>query len=371
MLENFISKEARDMGTHPEFKAETIANLQEEIINSELETPPRLELSAQSQAKMAELLNILIKENKPAVVAIVRCWNKTPEDLAKFQTRIEAMKSKVPELAGILIAINADQDKNSATAPAVENTLSAVPMVAVPVRGYSWTAGLNGPAALLHACLENHPEILNKTEIFNLSFDVDIPESSLELIHTAVSEGKPALSLRIEENIQNKEQAESVQSEYTIEIQALLARISDIIKNPTITADHRQTYVETSGKSLAVLGRNTNLIAPLADVSSLGGFDPSCNKIGGMEDHDFFWRMRFAGDTHKQTEYEIALKKPVMFEDPSWNKMPAGSVEEMKGRAFKYDHEVKALTQIINRVSLLVQSKQDLTVPTSQRDFKY
>lgn len=370
MIENsFFNREY----SNPDTSAETINTHQESITNTERENHPKLELSPKAQTEFADLITNLIRDNKPTVIAVVRCWNKNSEQLQELQTRIEEMKENLPELAGILVAINADSDRNNMTSQAVDSLPSgSIPIIAIPVHGYSWTAGLNGPATLLATSLKESPEALSKAEIFNLSFDAKIPKSSLETMRAAITECKPALSLRIEEDVQNTDQAENIQSEYTLEIQALLARILGTIENSDTSISHHDKIVRNSGMALATLGRNTCSVIPLNDLISLGGFDPDCNKIGGMEDTDFFLRACFQDDGAKHKAYNDAIMKPILFQDLSWNKMPIGSsTEEKNSRPYKYEHEIEALTQIVSKINSAVHTNNDLCVANIKKDFKY
>ncbi len=353
-----------------EVGAESVARWQEQIVNPELTEAPHLELSPRAQAQLAELINKLNQNDRPAVIAVIRCWNKSEGDLKALQTKLKTMRAQIPELAGALIAINADQDIKNTAATIESLEQDQIPLITAPVRGYSWTAGLNGPAALLHAGLKSSPQTLAKTEILNVSFDADIPDSSLKVLHTAAANSEPALSVRIEESVTDPEHAAIVKEEYEEEIKALFRTTRDLITNKDTSDEDRARVIELQGKALAILCRNTNLMAPLADIAKAGGFDPFCNGAGGMEDHDFLWRLSFASDPNTQQAYRNALQDPVFFQDTAWN---ATDESKQDKRDFKYGHEVKALQTIVARLARSIQAGniEGLRVAQNQQDFRF
>ncbi|HII15962.1 MAG TPA: hypothetical protein HA362_06640 [Nanoarchaeota archaeon] len=304
---------------------------------------PRMELSEIAAAQFAGIVDVCAKRAK-AVVGVVRRWDASKEELMAFYHRMQEIKHTMPELAGVIFPVNDDADKNHQTSRNLDELIAErqIKHLVAPVRiqNYSWTAGLNGPAALLYHGLKKMGASTEGSSVFNLSFHTEFDESQLEklaghyrnhgLVIATRKDGpaKPNISLRM---------------------------IADAFSGTAFAEE------------ILYIARNTSFIVPLADIARLKGYSALCNGIGWMEDHEFAARLLFDALTHNdQTKVGAmlsSLRDPVYYTDAAWESLSAG-----KKRA-KLDREIGAVKAIAKNLALLNGASYE--TPVEDRDFRF
>jgi|GEM_PF-2544945 len=364
-----------------------IVQILEHLTHSTKETHPTITLSEQSQAHVQKVADRL-KQQERNVFFVIRCWNKTQADLQQLFERLQKIQSTMPELLGVFISINAAQDTNGQTTNALESILSrsTLPFSVIPLQisKYSWTAGLNAAPALLHSVCQEKDVNEAKQFIFNYSFDAVLSEPAVEQIATHVRQDMPLITMRVEEPVDAASQIEMVQDENRENITRMLDKYYEQLTDSAKTFSVEQ-FLEDYHQAMVMLGRNTSMLFSLQDIVRLGGFDPACNPLGGMEDHEFVFRLflekiiqiKQSNDPNKQKQLvdqlfalNNALKEPVPYNDLAWNHLPQG--DKKSGRVFKYDHEKKALTKIGSRLAQQFhKNSPSFGVPVEERDFQF
>jgi hypothetical protein len=353
-----------------------------EEIHREEKDSPRLEMSDRATEQLKEFLE-QCKSGDPKVVAVIRCWNKNREELAVLFSRLEKMRQIIPELGGAIVAINADQDKDQQTSAGIEEILAkdklSFSVVPLPVRGYTWTAGLNGPAALLHQTsqAEHVPE--ENIFVFNLSFDVEFNDAELEKIAKRFRAGKVIVTAR-------QEGEEDITQERRKEVARI---ITDVISHPEKKEEEYSGSQEILEKILSV-ARNTAALASLSEIVRMGGYNNFCNKAGGQEDQDLYTRILLEAFLEAKIFEKIddlpieekekrvaarkkakkileALRDAVGYQDPAWNKMPADK------REAKIKRETTSRRIISKNIFALVKisDPNKYKTPEQNRDFNF
>lgn len=351
---------------------------------------PQIEMSETARQEFTRLLSLLTEKSGPKMIAVIRCWNKSAEDLRGLRERLKTFQKDCPELCGAMIAVNADgeKEKDASGRPitvahldelaAEHDSFSVVP---VAIKNYTWTAGLNGPTAMLHAAGREAGLVESDVHTLNLSFDAIFSPGTAKEISQRLREGLPIMTMRIEEVLSTPEETATVRSEYvgdgregTSEIAPLWDKMLALLRKPEVTPEEVADFYELRSKALVMISRNTALVFSLSDLARNGGFNPACNGWGGMEDHEMFLRLVLeaeeGGDRYEKLM--AAAKEPLLFSDPAWNSMPQG--DEKKGRVFKYGHEQKALEKIAYDLGARYQARDSgaaFVVPPGAQDFKF
>jgi len=360
----------------PQFSLDKIVVRQEFILeNPELapETRPTLEFQEGEREywdSLADKLLEKIRAGGAVAVSLVRCWNKDDASLEKFADRFEETKNHFPELEAAMISINGTPgkgDKEHTTTKAVQHAREQKNLSAVTtdVNNYTWTAGLNGPVALLFRLLRERgifPEEMKRIYILNQSFDVELNQQTSERLSRAVEKGDYVLTIREEEGKYAAD--ESARKE-------LGEKVKDAMKNPELLSD--PNFLE----ELARAGRNTGMIVPLSDIVEMGGFSNACNPIGGMEDHDVYMRLllkelhevrKGKGPSARLKKMLRAFADPVVYNDPAWNSM-ASEPKEKKKQA--EGNAIKNIAQRLQELQAKATTSLDYVTPLEERDFNF
>lgn len=332
-----------------------------EAITYEHEGAPNLEVSNFSEKELQRLFSA-IKENKNSIVAVIRCWNKTTEQLSEVFERLKDLQKSIPQLRGAFISINDDNDKDHQTSKNVEelSVNEDLPIVPLKVKGYTWTSGLNGPVALLNQFCEQEGIDSNKQQVFNLSFDSIFSEEEAKKIAEKIRNGEPVISMRSEGESLDEKSARK-----TSEV------IKRLIKKG-VDVDGGVDEVVQDNESVAFMARNTGMVWSLHDLARLGGFNKERNKAGGMEDHEFGVRLLLDALQTKQFGKAKKLLKamkenPIIYTDLAWQKI------DEAGRKKKISNELVAIVQIVSdltAVGKLPNDSKKWIVKEENRDFK-
>jgi hypothetical protein len=353
-----------------------------ENLHREGEANSRLEIGSVGVEQLEKFLE-LCKSGEPKIVAVVRCWNKNQEELSSLFSRLERMRQIIPELGGAVVAINADQDKDQQTSAGIEEILAkdkpSFSVVPLPVRGYTWTAGLNGPAALLYQASQAEHLSEDNIFVFNLSFDVEFSDDELEKISKRFKNNEFIVTAR-------REAGEDITKERRKETAKI---ITDVISHPEKKEEEYSGSQDILEKILSV-ARNTAAIIPLAEIVRMGGYNNFCNKAGGQEDQDLYTRILLEAfneakilkdlDNLSMEEKEKimrarkkarkileALRDSVGYQDPAWNKMPTDK------RQAKIERETTSRRIISKNIFSLAKSSDSdkYKTPEENRDFNF
>jgi len=324
------------------------------------------------------------------VVAVVRCWNKSEDDIASFLERVQKIYKYIPHLKWIFVSINFDAEEQGLTQQNLQRVLSVNPMdlpiIPINIHGYSWTSWLNAPVAILNELSKNQNVDTALIRVMNLSFWVDIPEEELVKLSQNIKENKYVITAR----------RTSDQDTPFVSQRELWEKFKWILRSPN----------ETDLTELAYTMRNTFNVIPLQDIVKLWGFNPLCNgdsrefnttqpspfykhiwvsketkvTIRWMEDSEFFMRLILSSlhswDISMLKEFKQAMESVVYYDDYDWNKM-----HELK-KIWKIWNEMNALSLIISGLATresihnpktwefkTLQLLKDLSLPTLMQDF--
>lgn len=314
------------------------------------------------EAKAAEEFASLVegvarREDEKNIVGAVRCWNKSSSDLEALLSRIAAMKRVLPELRGIFVVINADQDEEHMTRKGLLELVHTqgrdFSVIPLDIEKYSWTAGLNGPAALLARGLTEEGGAIKSTDIFNFSFGVEFDRASFVDLARRYRDNTYVATIRL-----NRGRKPAVTRD----------DVMGIIKNPPVAGVSGNISRIFANPDIMAVARNTATIMPLEEIIALGGYDSARNATGGMEDHDFLMRLLLdalrLGKMGKISAISRALEEPVYYTDHDWDALPD------ERRAAKLEDEQKALRSVAE--SLLSRSgTENWSTPLERQDFKF
>lgn len=297
--------------------------------NPECAAPrPELEFQPGERQYWDQLVDKIVEKlqvGEPAAVSLIRCWGKNEQAMGDLADRFFAVQKSFPELLAPMISINGNTEKgdpNHMTTTAVQKARAEkqLPTVTTEVKNYTWTAGLNGPTALLHHLLREKgvtPEHLQKVYILNQSFDVEMDAEMSQKLSEAVKEGDYVFTIREESGMYAQDPEKRRQTG---------EKMVEALQDPKRVMD------SSFALELARIIRNTGMLMPLSDIVEMKGYSNACNKIGGMEDHDLYLRIllsefesvRSGKDPSSRLEKMLrALKSPLVYNDPAWNKMVA------------------------------------------------
>lgn len=360
---------------------------------------PSIDMSDEDVATFAKYIEIINKEEGSSLITVViRCWNKSIEELERVYQNVLEMKKAVdtenskrrkhgeknlPNIGAIVFVINKNGDTvcegNAGTAERVRQLnigvdSSEIPIVPMEIENYSWTAGLNAPASLLHGTLpkgagENH-------FLFNLSFDAGLPGQAFVQISERISSGVPVATVRaeVDDGVVPKGDALSPALDAIRKVVDLTLSSDDAMQGQEIQGDP-QRYA-----------RNTASVIRLQTLAEFGGYNPATNKLGGMEDHEIYLRMifkkihdfdvQFPDDIARETasasraagvlvEQIRELLQPVEYVDNAWNKLGDDKKHEKTLR------EKEAIVAIISLVrSYILNARYFLPQPEQDFPFK-
>lgn len=353
-----------------------------EKINRSEKGSPHLEVGDRAVEQLSELAE-RCRGDRKKIIAIIRCWDKSEDDLKEVVSRLEKMKLFLPELEGAIFAVDGDHDLRQKTEANLEAVIKrekpSVAAVPVRINNYSWTAGFNGPAALLSETAKDQKIPEENIFIFPLSFDVEFSDD--ELRELAQRFKKTGLVTTAKQT-----SGEILDEEKKIDL-SLLA--TDLVSHPEKLIGKNSGRKENFNK-LVTLARNTATIVPLSEITRMGGYDNSTNEIGGMEDHDLYVRILIealregkileeTGDLPNEEKKKImmarekarilleSLRHPVVYSDLAWNKLKVGAKKE------KIKREMSALRTITERITALAENNDPdkYKTPEKNRDFNF
>jgi hypothetical protein len=351
-------------------------------INRSEKGSPHLEIISRAVEQLSELTERCRGDGRK-IIAIIRCWDKSKNDLREVVSRLEKMKMFLPELEGAIFAIDGDHDLGQKTdtnlEAVVEKEKPSVAAVPIRINNYSWTAGFNGPAALLSETAKEQKISEENIFIFPLSFDVEFNEEELRALAEKFRKtGFVATAKQTSGEILNEEKK--------IDLSFLT---TDLISHPEKLIGKNLRGRENFNK-LVTLARNTATIVPLSEITRMGGYDNSTNEIGGMEDHDLYVRILIevlreskisekTGDLPDEEKKKImrarekvrnlleSLRHPVTYSDLAWNKLKVSAKKE------KIKREMSALRIITERITALAENSDSdkYKTPEQNRDFNF
>lgn len=350
----------------------SIASLVEKIHVRDQKKVPYVEISDVSQETLVQLAASLLASNTKNTIAVIRCWDKTESELHQLSIRLQDMQARMSELKGVLVSVNADADTKG-TAQTIDQMSvrhnMVLPMAALSVHEYSWTAGLNAPVALFGALCVDRKLDAQRQLLLSLSFDVQVSPEAQDEMAQRTRAGIPWTSVRVEQFPDTSESLKTQEAYEQLMVEDVRTLVRMIIDSHTGT----MTHIEERYPHLLAIGRNTMAMYSLAEIVALGGFNPACNSWGGMEDHEFRLRKLLQATRHGTPEdvdhLFQAMEKPVRYVDPAWQAADADS------RAFKYAHELQALRHIVQECSRqfagLDTDSGIFIVPKERQDFFY
>jgi len=330
-------------------------------ISDENKKKPSISISSFWAEEFKSLENEFKLENFDGVgvVAVVRCWNKSKNELIDFLNKIEKFKKNIPNLKWVFVSINNDWEEDNFTESnlrgAIWEVSTSIPIVPIGVDLYSWTAWLNAPVSLMNEiCIGNWINLEN-IRMMNLSFWVDISEDQLSECNSNISENKYILTARKTSDSENPFQDKWGSKE-------LWDKFINIFRFPN----------EADLTELAYTMRNTFNVIPLSDIINLWGFNPLCNGesrefstnnpnpffnhigkkketkvvIRWMEDAEFFMRLILeaisSGKVSIIKELKKSMDNPIFYDDNDWK-----NTHELK-KIRKVGNEMQALWLIIS-----------------------
>lgn len=320
---------------------------------------PRLEMNQDSANSFNRLLKLCENTYETPIVCIVRCYNKSKEDINGFLTRFERIKKFIPEIQGVMIAINKEGDKDGQTGKNLDEILKEntgrKDITPIQVKNYSWTAGLNGPAALL--CQGAKEKNLNpeNMSVFNLSFDTEFDDGALMDFAKQYRANKIVMTNRKEKDQFKTPDWETVKNILKANLSKHDRSLPDIIGN----------------KDFMSMARNTASCFKLSQIKEVGGYNKSCNGIGGMEDHEF--TIRIILDALQNKDYTKAkkiidsIRKPVEYNDIAWDSL---SPEKQEAKLLR---EQKATENVIKSIMTkkITKNNEKYKTQRENQDFKF
>src|SRR4030042_740584 len=232
---------------------------------SEFEKKPRIEISEQGLEQLGHLeKSVEALKNKIGAVAVARCWNKTPDEMKTFIERIDKFKKNIPNLQGVILAINKESEKDNATEKSLSEVSSEkkseIPIVPIKVENYTWTSGLNSAIGILNEIALKNDVPTDNIRVMNLSFGVDLNEDELALCNKNIKEERFIVTARKTSDGSNPFEKKGSGEN-------LWKKFKDMLRFPN----------EAELAELSYTMRNTFTVISLKDIVDLGGFNPLCN----------------------------------------------------------------------------------------------
>ncbi len=274
---------------------------------------------------------------EPLVVAVVRCWNKGPEEWQAFEKELKKMTRALPSLQGIILCLKGE-DENGLTEKTLEEIHErfSIPILPLSIERYSWTSALNAGASIVNEIALANELNRDLLKVLVVSFDAEVFEDGLRTLHHR-------LTKRFVMSVRGQQPPVDFEARY-------LRLLSDVSVAPPAE------YVDAF--------RNTLELYPLRDLLVMGGFHPGCNVTGGMEDIEFF--LRFLARASRMgrkdilLEFEEALKEPIFYSDRRFATITKEKQEE------KVKQETLSLKRIFANS---LRTLEGSSVPEDQRDF--
>ncbi len=335
----------------------------EQITNLERgRTAPHCEIPRAAEAAIQNM-----KENMrfgtPAIFLVVRCWNKDRNAMEQFLQKVKRMKEHMPKLAGVFLSINKNTeggDINNQTEVAaldVTKNLTDVPIVPLGIIGYTWTAGLNAPAAVAHMFAQEVQVDESNIVLLNQSFDIEMDDENLQKMSQRLAAGQLAPTVRIEKG--------------RLELKHLsqaLGSLQELLLNQ-VPSEEVLSYIRRHPEMLRLL-RNTNAAHRLDDLVALGGFNPVTNSYGGMEDHEFLIRFLLYLKQTDRARLRMVLDTLfsedayVTYQDLAWDGL-------LFGKKLKKLMREKNANSLIATLIASLKESSTYAVPLSERDFAF
>jgi hypothetical protein len=282
---------------------------------------------------------------KSSIVLIVRCWNKSREEITALLTKVKQIQGWMADIKGLIISVNSDKDTfrtiDSVEMEVREKNLD-IPIIPLGVENYSWTAGLNGPIALLSKLFAFSK---SKIGIFCMSFDVEFNEDNARKINKA-------WHLLREKNVIIATRGSDVDDKIMCHHKNYFLGIAEAIKNGKSCPSIPNGIVATA--------RNTATIWPIAHLTALCGFNPLCNGMGGMEDYEFLLRFLLSMYEKNGSLADCISHSGAVYTDSAWNNMSENN------RQNKTVREIVAFEQIIEMLRF-----SSLSVALEDQDFRF
>lgn len=306
-------------------------------------------------------------ENKePIIFAVVRCWNKDEKSVSEMLDRVGEIKKSLPDLKGVILSINYDQDKDNMT----ENSLVEVsrqreldvPVLPLRIKGYSWTSGLNVGVSLVNEIAKEKQIDLETIKMLGMSFDVNIEKEEVEKMEELSSKQRYVFTVR---------KTSEDTAPFELDQNKLWEKFKTMMREP----------MNSNLFELVYAMRNTLGLIPLNDLVDFGGFNPLCDgrerplrsgnktySIKGMEDSEFYMRLFLDALKNKKIkiirEFKRSLGEPVVYNDPSWQRI--GEVDRFK----KISNETDALNKIVNNLAQSMGDSKINKISGEQQDFR-
>jgi len=330
---------------------------------------PSIEISDTTKRIFPDFINSIEKasgDEKPIIVAVVRCWNKDEKSVVEMLDRVDEIKESLPGLRGVILAINYDQDKDNMT----ENSLievrkqreTSVPILPLRINKYSWTSGLNVGVALMNEIAKEKNINKETIKMLNMSFDANIEKEEVEKMKRLSDEQKYVFTVR---------KTSEDKPPFELDQNKLWGKFKVMMREP----------MNSNLFELVYAMRNTLSLVPLTDLIDFGGFNPLCDgkerhlksgtktySIKGMEDSEFYMRLFLdalkTGKTKIIKEFKKSLDEPVVYNDPSWQRI--GEVDRFK----KISNETDALNKIVNNLAQSITDSRVNKISVEQQDFR-
>ncbi len=215
--------------------------------------------------------------NKDTRIAFaVRAWNKSADEMTKWKVRMERILSSLAMKDVVILFLiphHHDPDFN------LYGRASNMTVLGRPVTPLTfvqpdntveaeWTAGLNLAIAYMANVVPQG--MLGETQIVFMSFDTDMDESNARTMTKSLRSQTGFIARRsMPRNVVDIPTFASAGK--------IIEHVADCIKSGDIPTE--ETLYQ-----LASCNRNMLAAWPLSLFSHIGMFDPSCGRLGGMED---------------------------------------------------------------------------------------
>lgn len=326
--------------------------------------------SQQGKKQWENLFAVLeekLRQSEPCIIPIVRCWAKSEEELRNWIQRFDGLRQSIAGIIGVILVINkeGEEELKGDTAQIVEKIDdSRLLIVPVEIKNYTWTAGLNGPMAILSQFAKEKNLPSNQIVLFPMSFDVVIPSGSAQIIEKKIQQGEYHIA-----TIRDQK------GYYQNNVEARQEIIETIIQKFATPGN------DVEIESLLSAMRNTAILLPLSEVEDMKGYSNACNPTGGMEDHDLYTRLFFKTlylwQTGKTDDSKVRMLLQTVHDlvpyiDEAWEQK---TQEQQK---IKIEREINSVKAIQERVKVLKQRRkqddfqvEEYNTPEEYRDFTF
>jgi hypothetical protein len=264
--------------------------------------PPRVEVS-EAGRRAIEMLSSAMKRlyDKYGVVIIrnVRQFNKNLDDQQKWIQKIREENIALECCAGTFATIIQTSEKPSFNSESAleeakrklgdtETGNIIVPLqISVMNEGEKfWTAGLNGPTAIVRVLSEAANIPLDRVIILNQTHEVQVDKKNLSVMHDNILRSRLPITVRItpgnlyrdKENQGNGVSADTLEAGREMLIDALVRAIRAMHDGARMEIDRHLAEI------IITLDRNTLGLHRLSTLVEQGGAHPASNGFLGMED---------------------------------------------------------------------------------------